>query len=150
MVEAELGKSAVVPPFVREFRPEPFSLTKSEWAADNREFVQISGGQTGSGNVFTVPEGNKNFYITNASLTSFNASTVSASGGAMRIANASGTTRVGIIFIQLPIAIVGAVAPITSISQAFNMPIKAMGGEIIRITGGASVTSGFAIHGYLE
>jgi len=155
MVKADLGKSPVVPPFVREFRPEPFSLTKSEWAADNRELVRrnSSRGSAGSTTLFTVPN-NKTLYITNSYV-----SLVIISSGAAFIIGAinveggsTGADNGNIISaISSNISTSTGVRLGQNISISHQMPVKVRGNEVVFLTldtAGASVLGGFV--GYLE
>lgn len=64
-----LGTSDVVPEQTREYRPEPFGLTKNEWAVDNRELITISNSRSSAGTttLYVVPSG-KTLYVTSIAL----------------------------------------------------------------------------------
>ena len=155
MVKAKLGESSVVPPFVREFRPEPFSLTKSEWAADNRERAIGTGnrGSAGSTTMFTVPNG-KTLYITN----SFLSLTNTGGGAAFLVAainikgGATGSNDGNIISIQgTNLSTFTGIRQGEHLALSYPMPIKVGANEAVHVTisaAGASVLGGFV--GYLE
>jgi len=148
MVKTNLGKSRVVPPSVREFRPEPFVLTKSEWAADNREQVMeranfLTTTNSGGTDIFTVPEG-KTLYVIAANVSGASNETVAGSTPEVRII-LSGNSDIRLIQVALTLTPSSNAASIT-----YSMPLKFRAGDTLRLSQSRQIHGAAVIIGYLE
>ena len=135
VLNADLGESNVVPVPTREFRPEPFTPTKSEWAADNREVVIDN--IRSSGALFTVPN-NKILYITHIYL----------SGSQIAAANANASISIdGKRILRLFLGALTGTTDSGHLAFSFTMPIKVR--QNVTFNNGISNAEGGFV-GYLE
>ena len=155
-ISSDLGDGNVSPLPVREFRPEPFVLTKTEWAADNREPIFRRKRILATNTIlFQVPKG-KTLYITNAFMTGQNpTATVDFCriyiGGITGAAASDSTDENTILMLELGLSSnVGETRGGTSIVISYPMPIKVSLESAVVADRDQAATTQAGFIGYLE
>lgn len=147
-IEPGLGEDAkaIVP--VREFRPEPFSRTKSEWAADgNRQQIIRNVSVSTTATLFTVPIG-QTLFITSAYVSLLDPATLD-SGNSVGLEIGTQRNKLLVCTASSTINTTGNSGNVGNIANNFPMPIRVEQGDIVRVVGGGlSIEAGF--QGYLE
>jgi len=135
-------------PLEEDILKQPIEFVRSwlEWSADNREHIHRLVGGTATQTLFTVPD-NNTFFITSATLSAINTSTVQSTAPILRIGGSSNTGV--LITFNLPPQIVGADFPHGRVSKDFTFPLKIEAGQIIQSVAATGNSYQASIIGFL-